>query len=124
MNAKKATGIIFITLTVGAVLYDIWTCVFNGVGTTFSPIFLTFATAHTSLPFAIGVLIGHLTWPQSTPLSGSKRVVALGSTIAAALALLILDWQSILPHVTPVAPVVVGLLVGHFSWAQKEQGIV
>ena len=44
--------------------WDIFVAVTPQGGDTISEVLLTFARRHPALPFAFGVLMGHLFWPQ------------------------------------------------------------
>jgi hypothetical protein len=46
------------------VVYDIFAAIHWGAGATISRDILQIADTHPILPFAIGVLMGHLFWPQ------------------------------------------------------------
>lgn len=45
--------------------WDIWVAVNDTPGDTISELALAFAGKHPILPFAVGVIVGHLFWPQA-----------------------------------------------------------
>lgn len=60
---------IFIAATIGVIIiYDVWVAVAGGTGTTVSHELITWAYRYPILPFALGVVFGHLFWRMpSTP---------------------------------------------------------
>ena len=65
MTTKITIGILiaFIALLIA---WDIWVYLEPTPGDTISEVTLRFAQRHPVLPAAIGVLVGHLLWPQRT----------------------------------------------------------
>lgn len=63
---RKITIAILLAVTLVLVLWDIWVYVIQPEygGGTISEVVLGFARRHPVLPFAIGVVCGHLLWPQ------------------------------------------------------------
>ena len=61
---RKYTITILIIIALILIGWDIWVYIEPTDGDTISEITLAFAQKHPVLPFAIGVLCGHLLWPQ------------------------------------------------------------
>ena len=61
---KNLTGYIIVAtiLIIGA--YDIYVLIQGGLEATISHVTLTAATSYPIIPFAVGVICGHLFWPQ------------------------------------------------------------
>lgn len=65
MWTKIATAAILIVAIIVLVAWDIYVAA-NGVkGDTISEIALDFARRHPVIPFAVGIVCGHLFWPQN-----------------------------------------------------------
>lgn len=60
---RRATIAILIAVTLGLIAWDVFVWAEPLRGDTISEVFLYFS-AHPVLPFAFGVLAGHLCWPQ------------------------------------------------------------
>lgn len=66
MPSRDVTGWILVA-TVGALaLYDVAVAANKQRGDTISEVLLDTARDHPVVPFALGVTIGHLFWPQAT----------------------------------------------------------
>ena len=59
----KATHWILIGAAVGLIAWDVFVYLRPPAGDTISEILLRVATKHPLLPFALGVLAGHILWP-------------------------------------------------------------
>lgn len=69
MNRKRVTSLLLLTFVAALVVWDIYVAVVErtvpaGSGATISELVLGFAGKHPVLPFAVGVVCGHLLWPQ------------------------------------------------------------
>jgi len=62
---QKTTGVILIIVTTGLIVWDIFVAWTPVKGDTISEVVLTTAHKNPSLPFAFGVLMGHLFWAQN-----------------------------------------------------------
>lgn len=60
---NKASWIL-IAITVSVVIFDVFFATDLKKGNTFSEVILRFSMDHPVIPFAFGVLSGHLMWPQ------------------------------------------------------------
>jgi len=119
--AKQITGWFVILVTFGIIFYDTIIAVFGGPGSTISEVFLAFAWRHPFLPFAWGVLVGHLTWPSSN--AKKWRVWRIGGLVAVGVVGLLVDILAPLPEVLPFIPVLVGIGIGHLCWPQADMGV-
>ncbi len=63
MTRKWTIGIL-ITIGVFLIAWDIWVLIEPTEGDTISAVTLEFAQRHIIIPFAVGVICGHLFWPQ------------------------------------------------------------
>jgi hypothetical protein len=124
MNYKNITGLVVVISAFAFISFDIIIYALGGNAATISQVFLGFASSHPTLPWAWGGLTGHLAWPVTVPATGSERYVRIGILALTTTSLLICDATGILPSVPPVAVMLVGVVAGHYGWAQKdEQGI-
>lgn len=64
MNTKTATFWIVCAAIVLLIAWDVYVAANDVKGDTISELMLAFARKHPILPFALGVLFGHLFWPQ------------------------------------------------------------
>lgn len=62
----KITVAVILAVVLALVLYDVWALYRFGVDATISAITLRAAMAHPVVALAVGVVCGHLFWPQST----------------------------------------------------------
>jgi hypothetical protein len=62
--SRRVTISLLIAFTLILIVWDIYAAANSGDGDTISEITLGFARKHPALPFAIGVICGHLLWPQ------------------------------------------------------------
>jgi hypothetical protein len=60
----KITACIIVGVTIGLIGWDIYVASDGIAGDTISEIMLKVAKDHPIVPFALGVVIGHLFWPQ------------------------------------------------------------
>ena len=61
------TGIIIIAVVVGLVAWDIYARAVGGVASTISAVILSLSFRYPFIPFAAGLLCGHLFAPQGSP---------------------------------------------------------
>jgi hypothetical protein len=61
---RKVTISILIVLCLVLIGWDVWVYLEPTPGDTISEVTFAFAQRHPVLPFAIGVICGHLLWPQ------------------------------------------------------------
>lgn len=61
---EKITVVIIVFMVVGGALYDVIALANGGVESTISRVVLDGACKHPIIAFAMGVLCGHLFWPQ------------------------------------------------------------
>jgi len=66
LKNKKITIAIIAIVTVGLIAWDIYVFKTPEVGDTISEILLEWAKRNPIIPFAFGVLMGHLFWSQRT----------------------------------------------------------
>lgn len=64
MNWKTITTAVIVGLTTAAIVYDVVADQQGGVSATISRILRAAAMQYPIIPFAVGVLIGHLFWSQ------------------------------------------------------------
>lgn len=63
MNVKTITGIVIVAAFLIIVGYDVWAVLQGGIDSTISAVVFDFAHQYPIIPFATGVLMGHLYWP-------------------------------------------------------------
>lgn len=61
---KRITKVVMIATAALIILWDIYVAVEPTPGDTISEVLLGWAMQHPIIPFAIGVVCGHLFWPQ------------------------------------------------------------
>lgn len=64
LKLRVITKIILISFVIILSMYDIWALIFGGVDATISRIVLSYAKDYPIIPFAFGVVCGHLFWSQ------------------------------------------------------------
>lgn len=64
MNWKSITVAFIVAVTVGSIVYDVVANAQGGVSATISRVMRAAAMDYPIIPFAVGVLIGHLFWSQ------------------------------------------------------------
>jgi hypothetical protein len=119
MSLRKLTAILMIVVTASVIGYDIWAAIVGGGEATISNVFISFSWQHATLPWAWGILAGHLTWPVKADMERFERFLRLGAMALATLTLLILDIQGIIPRMVPIIPMACGVCAGHFGWPQR-----
>lgn len=64
-KTRTKTSWVLIVLVAVVIAWDVYAAYFSqGVGDTFSEVILGFARRHPVLPFSVGVICGHLFYPQ------------------------------------------------------------
>ena len=63
-NARAITGAILIVCVAALIVWDVFAAAFGGPGATISELTLGTSLRHPVIPFAVGVVCGHLFWPQ------------------------------------------------------------
>jgi hypothetical protein len=64
MSTQRATKVILLVVAVGLVLWDVFVAAEPTPGDTISEVMLRWALRHPVIPFAIGVVCGHVFWGQ------------------------------------------------------------
>lgn len=64
MKPNKLTLTVFLVLFAVLMTFDVWTLVSRGYETTVSWTLYVWGTQFPIVPFAFGVLVGHLLWPN------------------------------------------------------------
>ena len=64
MRDKRITVTLLVAMTLALIAWDIYVAITPTPGDTISEVVLAFARRHPVLGFAIGVVCGHLMWPQ------------------------------------------------------------
>lgn len=72
-NLAKLTKIILITAVVALSLYDIVALINGGSEATISRITLSYSKEYPVIPFAVGVVCGHLFWPNKGAYDGHGK---------------------------------------------------
>lgn len=116
MWAKRVTVALLIAATAALIGWDIYVAS-NGVrGDTISEIILATSRQIWTLPLALGIVVGHLMWPTTTPRSGWASASILMAVGAIGIMLDVIGH----PQVMPAVPFAIGALIGHFGWGQRE----
>jgi hypothetical protein len=115
---KLVTKILIACTAATLIVYDIFVAVEDTPGDTISEVMLGWAYKLPLLPYAFGVLCGHLFWP--TKRIPEYRIYEVVGLATSGLLLLVLSLVGIYPTtITPALPMVVGVFAGHFLWSQK-----
>jgi uncharacterized membrane protein YuzA (DUF378 family) len=64
MDWRRITRWLLVGVTAALIVWDIVAVVFGGGSATISDVVLDTAKVYPILPFALGVVCGHLFWPQ------------------------------------------------------------
>jgi hypothetical protein len=64
MKLDKLTMLVFLGLFAALMIFDVWTLLARGYETTVSWTLYVWGTQFPIVPFAFGVLVGHLLWPN------------------------------------------------------------
>jgi len=115
---RGVTKIVIIAVVVGLIGYDIFVVVEPTEGDTISEVTLSWAWQSAFVPFALGVLGGHFTWPRKASPT-FRKWSALG-LLAFGVALLGADFLNLTPNVMPVIYFLPGVLAGHIFWPQVQ----
>jgi len=67
MSTRKATIGILVSIILALIAWDIWVVIEPTPGDTISEITMFYARRHPVIPFALGVVCGHLLWGQRLP---------------------------------------------------------
>ena len=118
MNWQLVTKIVVVAVVLGLIGYDVFVFVEPTEGETISEVTLAWAWRSAFVPFALGVLGGHFTWPRRAS-AVFRRRSALGLLIFGVL-LGVADFLGWTPDVLPVIYFVPGILAGHFFWPQIQ----
>lgn len=111
------------TLTIGLLvffvvffsLYDLWAA--QTPGATISEIVIGYFYRHPVVPFTLGCLLGHLTFPSVTTRPHTQTIVI----VCACLALAEFSyWRDFVPPMLPVIPLVLGIPFGRVIWPQRS----
>jgi len=114
MTTRTITLWAMLGATVAILGYDVVVATNDVTGDTISEISRDLASAWFSLPFAWGVVVGHLFWPAKEVRQKWPRIAALWALGAAVL---VLDVTT--PIQAPaIAAVVLGLVMGRLLWPQ------
>jgi hypothetical protein len=114
---RKVTAALLVSAAALLIIWDVYVAVTPTPGDTISEIVLDFGRRYATLPLALGVVMGHVTWPVRSPLAGwTKGIVLAGLGIAS----LIFDLHGH-TSIVPVVPFAFGVVVGHFVWGQRER---
>lgn len=120
---KKITiGIIAITLSV-LIAWDIYVAVHPAPGDTVSELTLAASMRFLWLPFALGVLVGHFSWPGPKVLVWWVTVLWLTGCSAVLFALHLVHWYYPLGFMTflqnyPILVALAGVPAGRYFWPQ------
>jgi hypothetical protein len=118
VNLRLLTKIVVVAAVLGLIGYDVYVFVEPTEGDTISEVTLSWAWSSAFVPFALGVLGGHLTWPRRASAKFRRRS-ALGLLIFGAL-LAGADFLGWTPDILPVIYFVPGVLAGHWFWPQTQ----
>lgn len=66
MDGSAITAWFIVAVAVVAIAYDVWVCITHGSAATISWTTWKTSQQYPVIPFAIGVLCGHLFWVQQT----------------------------------------------------------
>lgn len=117
---KLATKIGILVLAAVAIAWDVFVAVEPTAGDTISELTLAASMVFPALPFGIGVLCGHLFWPNSYHM-GWWAVLAFVPAFALALwSILSADPVVVFLQSNPVIPLLAGIPIGHLLWPQQR----
>lgn len=72
-TGRKITLLVITFVVFVLIFYDIWICINYGAVSTISYVTWTSAKNYPIIPFAAGVLCGHLFWTQQVKLNKKKK---------------------------------------------------
>lgn len=117
MPTKSVTTWVIVAAAAALIVWDIRVAANAIPGDTISELMLAYARAHPWLPFAWGVLSGHLFWPLRGPrpraLAGWRGLLAAGAAVG------LVAWLS--PPLPPLSAVLLGMPVGRTLWGQEPE---
>lgn len=117
---RKITIALIHVVTLGLVAYDIWVAIEPSPRDTLSKVGLDEMTRHPSIAVLVGILIGHIAWPMITYGEGGAWKWTIPFLTAAWLVFVVCDFVGgVLPRTAPISYLAVGVVLGHFLWAQK-----
>jgi len=124
---RKLTAYIFLAFVFGLIAWDVFVAVNDVPGDTISEIVLSWTGRFCVVPFAAGVLMGHIFW---TLKKKPSRWFTIPILLAVTALLLVWDIVTVLKiseslckvwlanH--PVVPLLAGTVCGHFLWGQPQ----
>lgn len=121
MGTKTLTKLVLAATTVGLIGYDVFVAVEPTQDDTISEVINLLAADHPILPFAWGVLTGHLflrkDWNHELLKSNARYGVLAGSGILVTIA----SFLSIIPDVGAGPWLLAGTAIGWLFWPQYKQ---
>ena len=119
MVAKKITIILMLASTILLIGWDIAVVLNDERGDTISEIIFNLARSHFTIPFLLGMIMGHWFWPRDFPVFGMSRNSAfLYLALPIAVVASLVDVFVNVSWVVPIMPVL-GYILGHLTWPQS-----
>jgi hypothetical protein len=115
---RRVTAVLIVVTVAALIAWDVFVFVEPTEGDTISEVVLAWAWKSAFVPFALGVLGGHFTWPR--PASSAFRKWSAVGLLVFGLALLSADVLGWTPDVMPVIYFVPGIVAGHVFWPQQQ----
>lgn len=112
---KKITQIVMAVSILVWIVWDIVVATNRTPGDTESEIIRGFASQHLTVPWAVGVLMGHFFWNVKQGVPRWRTLVVMPLIT---LAIVAVDVWGNLPYVLPVIPFLVGVGAGRLLWPQ------
>jgi hypothetical protein len=116
-KAILITSIFIWAILAGVIGYDIYALLTVAPNDTISEVLgRSWSFQHATIPFAWGVVTGHLFWFSDDVSMQWLRLSVLGTILAMFIVFDILDWYDVIP----ILPVLVGVPTGRLCWPQKS----
>lgn len=118
ITTRKITIFLIFAVFTLAVGWDVIVYTNKTPGDEISPIMAGWSWRHPWIPFAWGVLTGHLFWPRKMRKLWRNRMNL--TILVFGLLFLVVDLLNWIPPVVPIIPVIIGVPLGFVFWAQPK----
>jgi|GEM_PF-2179965 len=100
-----------------AIVWDIIAAIEPTPRDTISTVSLEYFWKRPVIPFFLGILIGHMSWPLDHEPNHLKISIPILAVLC--IGVLILDLGGYIPRTIPMLIVLVGVICGHLLWPQN-----
>jgi len=120
MKTADVTKAVLAATVLLLVAYDISVATNTVTGDTISEVIAGWSWRCQTVPFAAGVLVGHLFWPAGYARKAAASSRRLPWLLFLTADVAIADWFWV-GSMLPMWPLVVGFITGHLLWAQPPR---